>query len=272
MILSLLTGDTIISTDERPQFYLQVYSFKFAEETNILEFHLQIPYSQMQFIRFKENKQVYYQAIYQLQIQIQEEKSINRFEYNYQDTIRIESFMETVARELTRTIQYNLHVSFGIYKFKVILCDLETNSYSYADGIIFVSDYSKDESILSDLKFSVFAVGEPFEVWPNAVMVFSAENFTNLYLYFEVYNLFMNYTEFEVSYRFFRFGKEYQNLIKNYQKTARDMIVILPIRITEIPNGHYLVRVILKDSGRESIRQKEFVITGSDVPYFERDD
>ncbi len=131
-----------------PQFYFDALNFRTEKLESRLDFYLQVPYSELQFIKHGNE----YLGSYEVSIVLTDDDGNNALEETWEERPISESFNETSSTKIYSSSQKEFIVRPGKYTLKVAVTDSETNK-SFAGRRNFVArNYSDTSSIsMSDI-------------------------------------------------------------------------------------------------------------------------
>ncbi len=176
-----------------PVFYVDYANFRGFEQDSYVEFYLHIAYQDLQFIQNGEQFEAGY--VYSLDLLNEKEELVEQHQIS--DVFNVRTFDETIHSGMARASLVGYSLQPGRYILRSELRDMETSKVSKIEQYVTVRDFAKQQLQVSDVQFSHRiedgTEGEPYVkngryIQPNALRTF-AHGLSNVFFYFEVYNL-----------------------------------------------------------------------------------
>lgn len=243
------------SEGEGPDFYLDYANYQGNEDLTHVEFYFQIDYNSLQFVKKREH----FQAKYSLSFEIRDESDKLIESFHNEDQFDVQTFDETVSPSKARAMMVGYSLATGKYWITAIVHDHETEKRSRIGRWIIVKDFHADRLQVSDIQFSQkikkaseghFVKNQRY-VEPNALRTFD-ENLSDIYIYFEVYNL--TYFETRDNYFYdciFLIENHDGTTIKTFEQAQRipghSSAHSIKIPPGNLPDGRYTLRIIVTD-------------------------
>lgn len=178
-----------------PIFHIDYTNLRGVEDRTFVEFYFQVSHDQLQFIKLKDEER--FEARYSLEIMVYDQNDRVVESHAVLDKIRVDSFRATTATDRAQICLIGFTFDPGLYRIHAVLTDFETEDASTIDEWFLAEDFRAPKLLLSDIQLSPRIKpapdGEPYVknqryIEPTAIRTF-AHGFSDLYVYFEVYNL-----------------------------------------------------------------------------------
>lgn len=265
----------IQSTGDGPVYYIDHASFQGLDNKTYVEFYIQIGHKDLQFYK-NGNK---FEAGYNLEFELQNSQGETVESHSSVDVFQVDTFTETISGKKARISLIAFTIDPGDYVVKSTLRDLETLRTTTITQSVIASDFSANELVISDLQLSQkiepAPEGAPYVknqryIEPNAVRLF-AHGLTDIYVYFEVYNLLQsetcsknNYVAHFIIKR--EDGSTMAHLKRKHNKPGATSAHSIKLPIEHFQNGHYALTVRVEDGDTGNTSETSTSFTVLDTP------
>ncbi len=130
-----------------PHFYFDALNFKSDPDQSRLDFYLQVPYSELQFLRSGNE----FTASYEVFLQLTDGEGNPALEQAWEEKVACPSFDETVNDRIFSVSHRHFVVKPGSYTLQVAVTDSETNRSYMARRSFTARDYSDQVESISDV-------------------------------------------------------------------------------------------------------------------------
>ncbi len=268
---------SMTSVGEGPVFFLDYTNLLGLDKKTYVEFYFQVGFEDLQFIKQAEG----FQAAYDLEILIFDQANNKLESYAMTDAFEVDSYPETQSQEKARSLMVPFSFEPGEYRIVATVTDLETEKQSRVDEIFPVSGFLSQNLMLSDVQLSSkirplnsndaypgYYVKNQRFIEPNARRTF-ARGLTDIYLYFEIYNLEYSQKSDSTYTAYFVFYNHKGERIAQLHRCRRKPGVIsthsLRIPVDYFSEGKYRVQVSVRDdaTGQTAETSKSFMVLDS---------
>ncbi|MGB9592142.1 MAG: hypothetical protein ACPL1K_06460, partial [Candidatus Kryptoniota bacterium] len=130
-----------------PHFYFDALNFKSDSGGSRIDFYLQIPYNELQFVKQGNT----FAASYEVNLQLTDESGTVALDRSWNEHATSNDFNETVSSNIASVTQRHFIVPPGTYTLQIVITDDETQK-SYVGRRSFTArDYSASSPSLSDV-------------------------------------------------------------------------------------------------------------------------
>ncbi len=130
-----------------PHFYFDALNFRADTNRSRLDFYFQIPYSELQFIKYGNE----FKASYEVSLQLVESDGNPTLEESWDESATTPNFDETTNRSICSSSQRHFGVMPGSYVLQVSVTDSETKKTFMAERSFVARDYSSQSESISDI-------------------------------------------------------------------------------------------------------------------------
>ncbi|MFQ5637285.1 MAG: hypothetical protein ACE5IR_04750 [bacterium] len=267
---------SIMSKGAGPKFYLDYACFQGFEKLTYVEFYLQVPYHELQFIKHKKK----FKASYEFELKIvDQDNQVIEHKKNY-DTFEVGTFTETESLQRARISLLAVTLAPGDYDLEIILLDTETRYNTQVERPFQVKNFQLSNLLISDIQFSQkikpAEEGQPYVKCGRYIEPIAMRNFghgTNeyFYVYFEVYNLNTKASDgtdetehvYTTEYIFSdEAGKKIAHLKRDIPKPGPTSAHSLRFGVEKLNSGLYTLQIRILDAatGQTSATSKSFRI------------
>lgn len=243
------------SEGEGPDFYLDYANYQGVDDLTHVEFYFQVDYHALQFVKDDDH----FQASYSLTFEVRDDFGELIESFHNEDQFQVQTFDQTVSLSKARAMMVGYNLAPGKYRITAIMRDHETQKSSRIGRSIIVKHFRTDRLQVSDIQFSQkikraseghFVKNQRY-VEPNALRTFD-ENLSDIYIYFEIYNL----TYFETRDNYFydcdflienRDGTTIKTFEQAHRIPGQSSAHSIKIPAGNLPDGRYTLRIVVTD-------------------------
>ncbi|MFQ5649262.1 MAG: hypothetical protein ACE5IY_04915 [bacterium] len=252
------TQPPLLSTGEGPHFFVDYANFRGLDQKTYVEFYLQVPYDELQFIKTRNH----FRAEYVLQLRLLDANDKELERETIHDVVDVATFEETISPSKARVCLFGFTIDATLHRVKAELRDLETRYSTRIEQDFTPKNFGNNDLLISDIQFSQkitpAAEGEAYVknqryIEPNPLKIFARELSEHLFVYFEIYNLAVPQPDgqqtYTVSYLFLdRDGNTIAELKRDRGKASTSAAHSLRFRVSQFEAGEYSLVIRIQDN------------------------
>ncbi len=234
-------------------FYFDALNFKADQNKSRLDFYLQVPYGEIQFIKYGNE----FIGSYEITIRLIDDDGNQALDETWEERPTCESFEETNSRMIYSSSEKQFIVKPGAYTLQVALTDSETNK-SFTEKRDFVArDYADSSVSLSDvmlLKASSISEGkETIIPSVDGNVISQSDSFP---VFYEVYFPKPNDSAFVTTDIFGEKNRLMFSTSKWNKGIGKTEAIIAEIPKDSLPMGLYKLSISLRESADKEVHAK----------------